>query len=115
MNKKLTNLIELSSNVKIYVPSTTGVFVQTDTTKYVDKTLAMLSDKFGGSTSYDAVGCWNSETGLVKEKVTVCESYCNTDGLEKNIDDIIAYCDVLKEDLTQEAIALEVNNKLYLI
>jgi len=87
-----------------------------DNTKFVDNTLSLLSNCLGGSTSYKATGTWMSEDkGLVKEQVTICESYCETDKLETQIDDILVFCESLKKTLKQEAISLEVNNKLYFI
>ncbi|MDD4354228.1 MAG: hypothetical protein PHN56_07290 [Candidatus Nanoarchaeia archaeon] len=116
MNKKLKNLIVLESNVKIYIPSTINVNETFDNSLYVDNTLKLLSEYFGGSTSYKAVGCWISQnTGLIKENVTICESYCKELDLQKNISDIIDYCEKLKTELKQEAISLEVNNKLYFV
>lgn len=115
-NKKLKNLIVLESNVKIYIPGTIDVNNESDNSLFVDKTLKLLSGFFGGSTSYLAVGCWISQNkGLIKEKITICESYCKETDLQKNIDNIIDYCEDLKKDLQQEAISLEINNKLYFI
>ena len=115
-NKKLKNLIELSSNVKIYVPSTIDVDKTIDTAQYVDNTLKKLSKAFGGATSYNALGCWESaEKGLIKEHIIVCESFCSQSQLEREIDNIIEYCEDLKRVLKQEAISLEVNNKLYFV
>ena len=116
MNKKLKNLIELSSSVQIYIPSTIDVNKEIDPIKYVDETLSYLSTLFGGATSFKAMGCWQSENaGLVKEKVIICKSFCNQSALENHIDSIISYCEKLKDTLSQEAISLEINNKLYFI
>lgn len=116
MNKKLKNLIVLESNVKIYIPGTIEINIASDNSKFVDNTLKLLSSYFGGSTSYAAIGCWNSvNSGLIKEKITVCESYCKEIDLKKHIEAIIQYCEDLKKELTQEVISLEVNNKLYFV
>ena len=115
-NKKLKNLIKLSCNVKVYIPSTVEINKATDSTEQVDSCLNLLSSFFGGATSYKAIGCWQSkEQGLIKEKVIICESYCKQDALEKNIDQIINFCENVKEEMKQEAISLEVNNELYFI
>lgn len=115
-SKKLSNLIELSSSVQIYVPSTNNVNESIDNSEKVNKILSSLSDFFGGSTSFEAIGCWKSSVvGLVKEHVTICKSYCNESALQENIEKVIELCEKLKKDLNQEAISLEVNNKLYFI
>ena len=116
MNKKLKNLIVLESNVKIYIPGTININETFDNSIFVDNTLKLLSGFFGGSTSYKALGCWISQNiGLIKENVTICESYCKETDLQKHIDSIIDYCEEIKKTLNQENIGLEVNNKLYFV
>ena len=116
MKKSLKNLIVLESNIKIYIPGTININQITNNSQFVDNTLKLLSNYFGGSTSYAAMGCWNSvNNGLIKENITVCESYCKETDLKKYISDIIDYCEGLKIELNQENISLEVNNKLYFV
>ncbi len=114
--KMLKNCIKLSNSIKIYVPSTINVDKEYYSSVYVERTLAFLSSKFGGSTSTNALGAWVTENGsLVKEKVTIVLSYCDPVGLEEHIESIYEFCLQIKKDLSQEAIALEINNELYLI
>jgi hypothetical protein len=115
-HKTLKNLIVLESNVKIYIPGTIDINIASDNSEYVNKTLLLLSNYFGGSASYQALGCWNSvNSGLIKENITICESYCKESELKKHIEDLIVYCENLKKELNQENISLEVNNKLYFV
>lgn len=113
MSKKtLKNLIALSNNVKIYVPSTIEANQEHDSSLEINKTLSFLSSIFGGAT----LGCWFSTNhGLIKEKIFICESFCNSNQLDQHIESIIEYCEQLKTELKQESIALEVNNILHLI
>ena len=114
--KQLETLTKLSKNIKIYVPSTVDVDKKIDTSKNVDETLTMLSNKFGGSTSTKGTGTWvTNDNKLVKEDVTICESYCTGSDLANSINDVIEYCNKLKSELNQEAISLEVNSELYFI
>lgn len=114
--KQLKNLIALSNNVKIFVPSTINVDVAVDTSLHVEETLKVLSQCFGGATSYKALGAWVAKTGkLVTEQVTICEAYCHQSDLELQDDLIYQYCLSLRDLLKQEAIALEVNGKLYFV
>ena len=116
MQKRLKDLIPLESNVKVYVPSTRDVTIATDNTVEVEQTLSMLSTFFGGATSYEAFGAWLSTNGqIVKERVTICESYCDQDSLQSYIDGVYDYCLSLKKHLSQEAIALEINGKMYFV
>ena len=116
MNKTLKNLIVLESNVKIYVPGTINKTENFDNTEYVNKTYKLLSDFFIGCTSYEAIGHYIlKNTELINENITVCESYCKEADLKKHISAIIDYCEDLKKQLSQEAISLKVNNKLYFV
>jgi hypothetical protein len=113
---KLTNLICLESNVKIYIPGTTNVNQKTDNSKYINLALNLFSGYFGGSTKYQAIGTWISPVnGLIKERINIVESYCTENDLNNNIDAIIDFCKKLKFELNQENISLEINNKLYFV
>ena len=113
MNKKsIKNLIALANNVRVYVPTTISVNEKFD----VERTLSFLSKYFGGAISYKALGCWFSPTqGVLKEKVFICESFCNSDQLEDGMEKMVEYCEILKEELKQDSIAIEVNNVMHLI
>lgn len=113
-SKKLSALIELSSSVKIFVPSTIDINTTVDSSKIADSVLSQLSTMFGGATRYEALGCWVSpSSGLVKEKVTICQSFCTEAQLQQYIDDVVEIAESIKIEMRQDAVAIEVNNKLY--
>lgn len=114
--KSLKNCVKLSCSVKIYVPSTVNVNESFDSAEWVDKALQLLSNEFGGSTASKALGAWVSNSGeLVKENVTMVFSYANQSQLEASINTIYEFCLDMKVKLSQESIALEVNNELYFV
>lgn len=114
--KTLKNCIKLSCSVKIYVPSTISISQFFDSSEWVDKALNLLSVEFGGATSSKALGAWTSQNGeLIKENVTIAFAYTSQDKLESKIESIYDFCLDMKKELGQEAIALEINNELYLI
>ena len=115
-NSKLENLFKLSSKVTVIVPATKNINEEIDNTPYVDKVASLLSDLFGGATATTTLGYWKSPTmGLVKEKSTTVFAYCNQSDLENNIDKVIDLCQQLKKELTQDAIALEINGEMYFV
>jgi len=115
-NSKLNNLFKLSSKVTVYIPATTDINKQIDNAPYVDKIAALLSECFGGSTSSQALGYWTSPSqGLVKENTTIVFAYCNEKDLQKNVEKVIDACTELKEELKQDAIAMEINGEMYFI
>lgn len=114
--QKFKNLIPLNHKITIYIPSTQGVSAEADNSKHIEATAKLFSNCFGGATSTQAVGYWMSDTeGLVKEHPVLVYAYAQEEDFIKNIDLIIDYCFQLKEELQQEAISLEVDNKLYFI
>lgn len=114
--KNLKNCVKLSCSVRIFVPSTINVNQSIDSQKYVEQTLRFLSEQFGGATASKALGAWVSANGdLVTENVTIAFSFCNSDQLEHCIQNVYGYCLALKHELSQEAIALEINNELHLV
>ena len=116
LSSKLENLIELSSKIRFFVPSTTEVTEEIDSSEIVTRVQSKFSEMFGGATTYNAIGCWTSPVaGLVKEKVTVVASFCNEKALEENIEEVLEMAKTIKAEMSQEAIALEINNKLYLV
>ena len=106
----------LSEKIAVYVPSTyDGNREMIDNSAYVQQVMKELAELFGGSTAYQASGAWISEEkGLIIENITIVYSYCDILTNEK-IDDVIKICEYIKEEMKQEAISLEINNKLYFI
>jgi hypothetical protein len=82
----------------------------------MDRALSLLSKEFGGATASSAMGAWVSNQGeLIKENVTVVFAYARQEQLEESISRVYDFCLEMKNALTQEAIALEVNGEMYLI
>lgn len=115
-NSKLQNLFKLSSKVTVIVPATININEEIDNSKYVDEVAELLSNCFGGATASQTLGYWTSPTmGLVKEKSTTVFSYCSEADLQNNIERVIDKCVELKEELKQDAIAVEINGEMYFI
>lgn len=111
--KSLKFKFDLDSKVAIYVPSTINVNEETDNTAQVIRIIRRLSELFGGATASDAVGGWVAEDGqTVIEKVKIVYSFCTSDQLKEHISTIIAICEELKTEMSQEAITLEINGQV---
>ena len=113
---KLQNLIPLNHKITIYIPSTKGTATEADNSAYIEAAAKLLSNCFGGATSTQAVGYWVSDAeGLVKEHPVLVYAYAQEADFIKRIDEIIDFCYKMKQELQQEMVSLEVDNKLYLI
>ena len=112
----LKNVFHLSSKITVYVPSTCNINTEIDTSEWVDSCATMLSNFFGGATSCEALGYWVSPTcGLVKEKTMQVFAYCSDADLQNKIENVLEFCEAMKKDLSQDAIALEINGEMYFI
>ena len=115
-NSKLKNAFKLSSRVTIYIPSTTDIDKEVDTSSYIDGAASLMSNLFGGATSTPALGYWLSPAaGLVKEVSTMVFAYCSDSDLANGIDELVNFCEKIKTELKQEVIALEINGEMYFI
>jgi hypothetical protein len=64
----------------------------------------------------EAKGIWNSEEiGLVGEKLYKVHTYVTSKDLKNHLDEVVEYLKFMKDELKQEAMALEINQKLTLI
>jgi len=112
---KLKNAFKLSCRINAYIPSTIHN-IPIDNNEYILRIAELFSKLFGGATSTDALGFWMSEAvGMIKEKTTIVFAYCTTEQLNKSLDEVITALEDLKIELKQEAIALEINGKMYFI
>jgi CRP-like cAMP-binding protein len=112
----ILSLLGYTNQVGVYLPTTIGVDQQADTSAHVEKTLAFMGKTFGGATHETVQGVWNSqEAGLVEESIHLVRSYCSQPALDKRMGEVVDYVETLKQELQQEAMALEVNHKLMLI
>lgn len=113
---RLVDRVERVHQVSVFIPTTTDINKVVDTSDYVRKTLVFFGEKFGGATSSQAQGVWNSDTlGIVNETVHVIVTYTTEDDLSRSVDEIIEFVKNIKNELSQEAMAIEINKKMILI
>jgi CRP-like cAMP-binding protein len=116
LTASLADRLGRTNQVSIYIPTTIDVNTVTDTSTYVERTLAFLGQRFGGATTNQARGVWNSaDAGLVGEDIHIVRSYATQADVDKYLQEILDYMETLKQELKQEAMALEINHKLLLI
>jgi hypothetical protein len=108
--------LQKNNHLGIFIPTTINVNQKVDNSRYVQKTLNFLGERFGGATSEEAQGIWNSqEIGLVGERLFKVHTYASSSDLKRHLDDVVDYVKRIKIELKQEAMALEINQKLTLI
>ncbi|GAB4341465.1 MAG: hypothetical protein OHK0038_21170 [Flammeovirgaceae bacterium] len=116
MVMNLIDRVDRTNQIALFIPTTVDVDKTLDTSEYVEQTLNFLAERFGGATSKEAQGVWNSQqAGLVGETVFIVNTYVTQAALRKHLDEVVEYVKQLKVDLKQEAMALEINKKLTLI
>jgi hypothetical protein len=108
--------IERVHQICIFIPTTINIDQPFDSTIYVNRTMVFLGEKFGGATSSQARGVWNSDdSGIVNEVVHLVVSYTTEDDLNRFANEVIEFIKLLKTELQQEAMALEINKKMILV
>ena len=117
--KTLEGIFSLDHNIRLYIPSTKDIDKKINNTGYrgfINEALTKFGSWFGGATSFKAIGSWVSTSkGLIVEKITIVESYCDNKAVEAHLKDVIAFAKRIKIELKQGAISLEYDNKLYFI
>jgi hypothetical protein len=114
--KQLKYKFDLDCKVAIYVPSTKNVVEQTSNEQQVLRTITELSKMFGGATATEAIGGWICSNGqIITERVTIVYSFCKSNDLANNIDDVISICERIKSEMSQEAVTLEINGQVKFI
>jgi len=115
-NKALKQFIPLNHKISIYVPSTININETIDNSEYINETASRLTAVCGGATITSALGFWHSETvGNVTEKVNIIFAYVNNESFEKAIKETLSIANYLKSNLKQDAISLEIDNKMYFV
>lgn len=115
-NARLKNMFSLRSKITVYIPATVNINEEIDNTEYVNRAATLLSNCFGGATSTEALGYWTSPTaGLVKENTTMVFAYAAESDLKEKLDKVIDFCQELKEEMKQDAVALELNGEMFFI
>ena len=112
----LIDRIERTHQLAISIPTTLAGDQAANTSPYVERTLALLGPRFDGATSKQAHGVWHRKmVGLVCEDVYLVQTYATDADLMQYLDEVVAYVRGIKRELQQEAMALEMDQKLILI
>lgn len=115
---RIADRLGRTNQIGIYIPTTTDVDQVVDTSGYIQETITFFGEIFGGASAStnEAHGVWNSdEVGLVSETIHIVRTYVTQAELDRYLGDVLEYVEGLKEALKQEAMALEVNQKLMII
>lgn len=108
--------VSMDHKVSMYVPSTNNTNQATDNNQQVQHIARQFSMFFGGATATQASGYWNSDqAGLVRELVTIVYAYTDLQTLNNRYADIESLALQLKSEMSQESVAIEIDNTLYLL
>lgn len=101
---------------RIYVPSTVDINKAVDNSAAVSGCLSFLSGLFGGATALNASGAWVSDSaGLVLENVTICYAFTNLRGLLRGRRAVLDYAKNLRDKMSQDAVSVEIDGRLYFV
>lgn len=112
----LLDMLGFTNQIGIYIPTTIDVDQQVNATVYIERSLEFMGKLFGGATHEKVRGVWNSEeVGIVAEDIHLVRSFCSPTSLDEHLNKVVDFMETLKQELKQEAMALEINNKMMLI
>ncbi len=115
-NNILKNSFSLSHKITVYVPGTVDASTAGDTSAYVTEAVALLSECFGGATSTPVRGYWMSEAhGLITEDNNAVFAYAAQSALDEHLDDVVNFAVRMRDELKQEAVAVELDGTMYFI
>lgn len=109
---------ELPERVAVYVPGTvdTNKADPEAAAKMAGYTAEQLTKFFGGATSTDAAGYWMSDgAGLVVEDVKIIYSNATAEQIDENAENLLDLAELIKKEMSQDAVSLEISGKLYII
>lgn len=118
---QLKGIFCLDHYCKIYVPSTINVDNKTtqaaDLQEYfVNACRDLFSRIFGGATSNAAIGAWSAANGeIVTESIVQVTGFCSSEQLAGGLSDVLNLTKRICKEMQQEAVTLEVDNKIYFI
>lgn len=108
--------LRYTNQIGVYIPTTADTEQQTLVSTCVEKTVSFMRKIFGSAAQEQVKGLWNShDAGLVENDIFLVRSYCSQPVLDKHMSEVVDYVENLKQELQQETMALEVNQKLMLI
>jgi len=111
-------MMTFNGNLAIFVPSTVNVDENIDNAQFVNRFAKIFSQEFGGATITQAQGCWYSDSlnKLVKEDVTIVEAFGDNKDIESFFHwNLIPMAEQLRNEMTQDCVAVRLNGNLYLI
>ena len=115
-NNILKNSFSLSHKITVYVPGTVDASKAGDTSAYVTEAAALLSECFGGATSTPVRGYWMSEAhGLIAEDNNAVFAYAAQSALDEHLNDVVNFAVRMRDELKQEAVAVELDGTMYFI
>lgn len=117
IDQELAALVVLDHEIEIFIPSEReGTPIPaTEREAMIERVAGDFAEWFGGATLADAVGAWRSPRGIVYEPIRLCFAYAIADALKAHVKDALELAREIKRQWAQEAIALRIDRKLYLV
>lgn len=106
----------LNRNFRLYIPGTNGgVLDPVAQRRNADEVMDDFAVMFGGATIHQAVGAWKAGSRLVKEPVTIVESFTDEFTYDLHRDDVHGLAAVVASRMGQDCVALEDCGVMHLV
>jgi len=110
----------LDNYVMIYIPNTYDIDKELDQDlreEHIEIFQAFFSSAFGGYSMFSGRGGWYSSElqRHICEDILYIKAFCTSESLKKYKQELYNNILHMKKELQQEAISVEINNKLYFV
>jgi hypothetical protein len=106
----------LDHRIRLFVPGTVGRELAAGAQRdWAEHVAAGFTARFGGSTSFSAMGSWADGRSVIREPVIVVESFATASELKRSLPEVTGLCRELGASMQQEFVALEVDGILWAI
>lgn len=117
-SQSLTELhrqLSLTHTVGIFIPSSIDTNQNADTSTQIEAALQFFDNLFGKTANSEAKDIWQNSSHPVTEQVVIVRTFVSKQALDSNLDAIIEFAVNLKKDISQEAVAIDIDNQLVLV
>jgi CRP-like cAMP-binding protein len=112
----LADRLGRTNQINIYLPTTIEGQPLAEADDCVERALAFFGRLFGGATSTEGQRVQREgAVGLINEPIITVRSYATQRDIDRHLREVLAFAEEMKSELKQDAIVLEVNQRLMLV
>ena len=108
----------LEHSVSVYVPSVDrkgDKLIREQRKSVTNNVRNTLTRRYGGTTSFQALGSYSNGSDTVTETVTIVKSFVSSEQLQEATQTCIQLAEIVKAQLEQDSVAVQIDERLLLV